>query len=50
MSVGIEAINAYGGQAQLDTRTLFEARNLSMERFDNLMMNRKSVCLPCEIR
>lgn len=48
MGVGIEAINAYGGQAQLDVRTLFEARGLSLDRFDNLMMTKKSVCLPCE--
>lgn len=48
MPVGIEAINSYCGQAQLDVRMLFEARNLSLERFDNLMMNKKSVCLPCE--
>lgn len=48
MSVGIEAINAYTGQAVLNTRTLFEARGLDMERFSNLMMEEKSVCLPCE--
>ena len=48
MSVGIEAINAYGGQAVLDTRMLFEARGLDLERFDNLMIKQKSVCLPCE--
>jgi len=48
MAVGIEAINAYCGQTMLDTRTLFKARGLDMERFDNLMMEKKSVCLPCE--
>jgi polyketide biosynthesis 3-hydroxy-3-methylglutaryl-CoA synthase-like enzyme PksG len=48
MGVGIEAMNIYAGQAMLDTRTLFEARNLDLARFDNLMMLKKSVCLPCE--
>ena len=48
MAVGIEAINAYGGQAYLDVRGLFEARGLELARFDNLMMSRKAVALPCE--
>ncbi len=48
MNVGIEAINVYAGQTQLDTRLLFEARGLFLERFDNLMMQSKSVCLSCE--
>jgi polyketide biosynthesis 3-hydroxy-3-methylglutaryl-CoA synthase-like enzyme PksG len=48
MAVGIEAMNAYLGQTVLDVRTLFEVRGLDMERFDNLMMEEKSVCLPCE--
>lgn len=48
MKIGIEAINAYMGQACLDIRTLFQARNLDMSRFDNLMMEQKSVGLPCE--
>lgn len=48
MNVGIEAINAYGGQATIDVRTLFAARKLDLSRFENLMMIRKSVGLPCE--
>lgn len=48
MAVGIEAINVYGGAAVLDVRTLFKARKLDLERFDNLMMEKKSVGLPCE--
>ncbi|UCH94135.1 MAG: hydroxymethylglutaryl-CoA synthase family protein [Candidatus Aminicenantes bacterium] len=48
MGVGIEAINVYGGPAVLDVRTLFAARGLNIERFDNLMMEKKSVGLPCE--
>lgn len=48
MTVGIEALNAYCGQTYLDIRTLFESRELSLKRFDNLMMNKKSVGLPCE--
>src|SRR5260370_8810393 len=48
MPVGIEAINFYGGRTFLDVRRLFEARNLDLRRFDNLMIQRKSVALPCE--
>jgi polyketide biosynthesis 3-hydroxy-3-methylglutaryl-CoA synthase-like enzyme PksG len=48
MRVGIEEINFYGGRAFLDIRSLFQARNLDMRRFDNLMINRKTVALPCE--
>jgi polyketide biosynthesis 3-hydroxy-3-methylglutaryl-CoA synthase-like enzyme PksG len=48
MMVGIEAINFYGGSAFLNVRRLFEARNLDLRRFDNLMIHRKSVALPCE--
>jgi len=46
--VGIEAINTYVGQASLNIRSLFEARGLDLERFDNLKMDEKSVSLPCE--
>jgi polyketide biosynthesis 3-hydroxy-3-methylglutaryl-CoA synthase-like enzyme PksG len=48
MRVGIEAINFYGGSAFLNVRGLFEARNLDLRRFNNLMIHRKSVALPCE--
>lgn len=48
MSVGIEAINAYVGRASLGVRELFEARGLDARRMANLMMERKSVNLPCE--
>lgn len=48
MEVGIEAINAYGGNAYIEIRELFERRGLDMERFENLMMQKKSVGLPCE--
>ena len=48
MTVGIEAINFYGGSAFLNVRRLFEVRNLDLRRFDNLMIHRKSVALPCE--
>lgn len=48
MAVGIESINAYVGRASLGVRQLFEARGLEMQRFTNLMMERKSVNLPCE--
>lgn len=48
MAVGIEAIDFYGGRTFLDIRTLFQDRGLDMRRFDNLMLRRKSVALPCE--
>ncbi|MBV9224288.1 MAG: hydroxymethylglutaryl-CoA synthase family protein [Acidobacteriaceae bacterium] len=48
MQVGIEDINAYGGRAFLDIHTLFRERGLDLERFGNLMMERKAVNLPCE--
>lgn len=48
MAVGIERVNAYVGRASLGVRELFEARGLAMQRFANLMMDRKSVNLPCE--
>ncbi len=48
MNVGIEAIDFYGGRAFLDIRRLFETRKLDLRRFDNLMLRRKSVALPCE--
>lgn len=48
LSVGIEAINFYGGAAYIGVRQLFEERNLDLERFDNLLMEKKSVGLPCE--
>jgi polyketide biosynthesis 3-hydroxy-3-methylglutaryl-CoA synthase-like enzyme PksG len=48
MAAGIEAIDFYGGRAFLDIRTLFETRGLDLRRFDNLMLQRKSVALPCE--
>jgi len=48
MRVGIEAINVYGGPAYIDVRSIFENRSLDMERFENLMMYKKSVGLPCE--
>lgn len=48
MEPGIEAIAVYPGRASLSVERLFEARGLSMSRFDNLMMERKSVNLPCE--
>jgi polyketide biosynthesis 3-hydroxy-3-methylglutaryl-CoA synthase-like enzyme PksG len=48
MTVGIEAINLYGGSTFLDVHSLFEHRGLDLDRFDNLMMEKKSVGLPCE--
>jgi polyketide biosynthesis 3-hydroxy-3-methylglutaryl-CoA synthase-like enzyme PksG len=48
VQVGIEDINAYGGRAVMDIATLFRERGLDLQRFGNLMMERKAVGLPCE--
>lgn len=48
MRVGIEAINFYGGAASIDVVSIFQMRQLDLSRFDNLMMSKKSVGLPCE--
>lgn len=48
MRVGIEAINFYGGPAFISIKDMFIKRNLNFERFDNLLIDKKSVGLPCE--
>lgn len=47
-AVGIEAIDVYVGRTSVGVRELFLARDLDQRRFENLMMRRKSVGLPCE--
>jgi polyketide biosynthesis 3-hydroxy-3-methylglutaryl-CoA synthase-like enzyme PksG len=46
--IGLEAINAYVGQASVAVRDIFERRQLDLSRFDNLMMSAKSVGFPWE--
>ncbi|MCX7920829.1 MAG: hydroxymethylglutaryl-CoA synthase family protein [Clostridia bacterium] len=48
MEIGIEAINIFAGRAFMDVRDIFKNRDLELERFQNLMMEKKSVGLPCE--
>ncbi|AZS14167.1 hydroxymethylglutaryl-CoA synthase family protein [Paenibacillus lutimineralis] len=48
MRTGIESINFYGGPAVITARSIFEGRGLDLSRFDNLMMDRKSVGVACE--
>ena len=48
MRVGIEAINCDVGQTFIDVRDLSQARGLDAKRFDGLMMEKKSVSLPCQ--
>ena len=48
MTVGIEAMNVFGGSVFLDVTELARYRNLDMQRFDNLMMKQKSLALPFE--
>lgn len=46
--VGIEAMNVFGGSAYLDVRELCDHRGLDMPRFENLLMQEKTVALPYE--
>ncbi len=48
LSVGIEAMNVFGGTAFLNVKKLAKHRGLDMSRFDNLLMNEKTVSLPYE--
>lgn len=48
VSVGIEAMNVFGGTAYLDVMQLAEYRKLDIGRFENLLMKEKSVALPYE--
>ncbi|MCX6043713.1 MAG: 3-hydroxy-3-methylglutaryl-ACP synthase [Chloroflexi bacterium] len=48
ISVGIEALNVYGGIAKLDLKLLAAARALDPNRFEKLLMLEKTVALPSE--
>ncbi len=48
ITVGIEAMNVFGGTAYLDVMQLAKHRNLDTTRFDNLLMKEKAVALPYE--
>lgn len=48
ISVGIEAMNVFGGMASLDVMELARHRNLDTTRFENLLMKEKAVGLPYE--
>lgn len=48
ISVGIEAMNVFGGTAFLDVEELALHRKLDTRRFENLMMKEKTVALPYE--
>jgi polyketide biosynthesis 3-hydroxy-3-methylglutaryl-CoA synthase-like enzyme PksG len=48
ITVGIEAMNAFGGMAYLDVLELAQHRNLDTARFDNLLMKEKAVILEYE--
>jgi polyketide biosynthesis 3-hydroxy-3-methylglutaryl-CoA synthase-like enzyme PksG len=47
-AIGIESLNVYGGRAYVEVQDIFTARQLDAARYDNLMMRRKAVSLPCE--
>ncbi len=48
ISVGIEAMNMYGGIAKLDLKLLAAARNLDPDRFSKLLMHAKTIAMPYE--
>lgn len=48
VTVGIEAMNAFGGTAALDVTALAKHRGLEMSRFENLLMKQRAVPLPFE--
>ncbi|MEJ2622543.1 MAG: hydroxymethylglutaryl-CoA synthase family protein [Candidatus Thiodiazotropha sp.] len=48
MEVGIEKMNAYCGSCYVDVAELAMHRDLDMDRFDNLLMQEKSVVMPFE--
>lgn len=48
ISVGIEAMNVFGGTAFLDVMELARHRQLDTTRFENLLMKEKTVALPYE--
>jgi polyketide biosynthesis 3-hydroxy-3-methylglutaryl-CoA synthase-like enzyme PksG len=48
ISVGIEAMNAFGGTSYLDVQELATHRQLDTGRFSNLLMKEKTVALPYE--
>lgn len=47
-TVGIEALNVFGGTAYLDVMQLAQHRQLDGARFENLLMKEKAVALPYE--
>lgn len=47
-AAGIEAMNVYGGMACLDVKELCLHRGLDMPRFENLLVQEKTVALPYE--
>lgn len=48
MTVGIEALNVYGGSAYIDVGQLCDHRKLERTRIENLMMREKTMALPNE--
>ncbi len=47
-SVGLEAMNVFGGSAVVNVGTLADHRGLDRMRFENLLITEKSVALPIE--
>ncbi|UJF34774.1 hydroxymethylglutaryl-CoA synthase family protein [Paenibacillus hexagrammi] len=48
ISVGIEAMNVFGGIAFLDVMQLAKHRNMDTSRFENLLIKEKTVAMPYE--
>lgn len=48
MKVGIESINLFAGKAKINIHDLFVHRGLDTNRISNILLEEKSVGLPCE--
>ncbi|MBP2000175.1 polyketide biosynthesis 3-hydroxy-3-methylglutaryl-CoA synthase-like enzyme PksG [Paenibacillus shirakamiensis] len=48
VAAGIEAMNVYGGSASLDVLQLAKYRGLDTSRFENLLVQEKTVAMPYE--
>jgi polyketide biosynthesis 3-hydroxy-3-methylglutaryl-CoA synthase-like enzyme PksG len=46
--VGIESINAYLGRGYIEIEQLFKHRGLDLARYENLLLNKKSIAFPFE--
>jgi len=48
MNIGIEKVRIYGGSSQISVMDIFEGRKLNVDRFPNLLLEKKAVGFPFE--